>query len=645
MKTASTESGEKVAFSFQERVIVRPSSTSALKSSETVRLESLAQWKGDGWIHPFSNVDISLSSGFNDHKNKISRVQMSISSHYSQQFPTSSDGLDHIPVLPLWEDDHDDSNCTESSIYNSERYLSIPQGFFLSVRTVHGLTLEEEARAVQSVFQELIRIRLLTTPVTGGEWDIIEHKDSKSELISSSRLYQLILPFDGAAWSSDALTQCFRRTLPEVCGNSSYEKKRDGNERFFGWSAFQWSNFLVGYKDGGGEQGKGEQQPLQYLTYNKKMWWTWTSSSLMSNTIDMNDQSFSFGIQYQQTIPADAKELSSDNFLNKKLKCHIGKRNAFEVLPTSTPNLAKDYQLVRISRKNEETKTKETSAPIQSNFSYSVGIEQVLRRHHANHGRFESTVQLRPFFELESGNLPSCRMEYRQMLPSFLVPTWRSLRIVNEDNDDVDAVGDFFYSNSVGLQASVEWNPEDQSSILTVEATPIQKSSISSPSESLLPSTIYIGFEYSPSFLTIDDFPGDPNRGRVIPPARVAVQCSPSTASKVGSTTTLTYSNSLLLLPPVPDLSMPFNVISVTSSLYAYIIGAMVTILVRKGSEKIKYELYPDKKPKSKLTKFKERLREKVGLGMTRLFGKEYGRGSQRDITDESIVATHVKSE
>jgi len=229
-------------------------------------------------------------------------------------------------------------------------------------------------------------------------------------------------------------------------------------------------------------------------------------------------------------------------------------------------------------------------------------------------------------------------MEYRQVFPNFLSPIWRSLLITN---DETGSVGDVFYTNSDHLQASVEWIPEDQSSILTVEAFSHRNDTAPTP----LLSGFSISLEYASVFLTIDDFPGDPNRGRVLPPARVTVRCDPSIALEVQSTKTVVYSNGLLLLPPVPDLSMPFNVISLTSSLYAYIIGAIITILVRKGSEKIKYNMYPDKKPVRKLTKLKTKLREKFGRIKAKLLGKSDVKTDQKDTQQESSNTTETKLE
>jgi hypothetical protein len=85
------------------------------------------------------------------------------------------------------------------------------------------------------------------------------------------------------------------------------------------------------------------------------------------------------------------------------------------------------------------------------------------------------------------------------------------------------------------------------------------------------------------------------------------------------------------VLPPVPDMSMPFNVISLTSSLYAYIIGTLLTILVRKGSERIKFKLYPQKRPESKLQKLKRR----IGIQLSRIRGTAKKEDTDNVVQDE----------
>ncbi|OEU21063.1 hypothetical protein FRACYDRAFT_234689 [Fragilariopsis cylindrus CCMP1102] len=625
-------------FSYEERLLMSSSSSSSPTGIKTVRLESLAHWKDNAWINPFSDIDIDSIS----YSNGIAQVHMSIGSHPTKRFPSSASSY----------------------------------GFFLSIKPVDGLTPEEEAKAVQTVFEELLRRRLITTPVTGAKWDIIVDNNATEKLSVdsslSSRLYQIILPFSGAALSSDALEQSFRTTLPAICnggggggiggGSSDHSKKM--HHKFFGWNALEWSNFLVGYGDIGGNDtynnnnnnNKDKQQPPQYPTYNKLLWWTWTSSTASSKR-KSNKKSLSFGIQYQTFVPTSTDSNTNttknswlpDVFLEESLSCPIGKRNAFRVesLPHESKTTASGYRLEPLQTTtktiNDNTNNDEESLLLLPGptFPYEANIDQVLRRHHTNQGRFESVIDLRPLFDHQNDYFLSlsCRMKYRQVLPDFLSPMWRSLEVVDTttattgNNGDGDGDGNYsddttpFYSSSEQVQASVEWNSDDRSSILYVEAfSGPQSSSPELKQEQnkiflFLPSTLAISFEYGPSFLTLDDFPGDPNRGRELPPGRVTVQCNQPPPPVSHHTTTIrspdlvmVYSNSLILLPPVPDMSMPFNVISLTSSLYAYIVGAVVTILVRKASEKIKYKLYPEKKPISKVQNLKNKLKAKVDL-------------------------------
>ena len=112
---------------------------------------------------------------------------------------------------------------------------------------------------------------------------------------------------------------------------------------------------------------------------------------------------------------------------------------------------------------------------------------------------------------------------------------------------------------------------------------------------------------YEPILLPFQHFPPDPNRGIEMPPSWA-----------VWNATETLYSPSLLLLPPVPDMSMPFNVISMTCTLYAFIIGSIINTIVRRGEDKVYYQLYPEKKPKT----VKEKLKEKVGRLKEKFLGR-----------------------
>ena len=80
--------------------------------------------------------------------------------------------------------------------------------------------------------------------------------------------------------------------------------------------------------------------------------------------------------------------------------------------------------------------------------------------------------------------------------------------------------------------------------------------------------------------------------------------------------------SSVIVMPPVPDLSMPFNVVSLTCTLYAFIIGSLINLLVRKSSKKIADKYYNIQeesklmKIKAKLWKLKAKVRAKFKNGI-----------------------------
>jgi phosphatidylinositol glycan class T len=125
----------------------------------------------------------------------------------------------------------------------------------------------------------------------------------------------------------------------------------------------------------------------------------------------------------------------------------------------------------------------------------------------------------------------------------------------------------------------------------------------------LPPSTaLEVAVDYEPAFLNFERFPADPNRGFELPPfvarfsstggcggcpdgADPAARCP-------GASATL-HSGSPLLLAPVPDMSMPFNVVSLGCTLYAFVIGSLIHLVVRRGSERVKHALNPEERPAS----------------------------------------------
>jgi phosphatidylinositol glycan class T len=135
-------------------------------------------------------------------------------------------------------------------------------------------------------------------------------------------------------------------------------------------------------------------------------------------------------------------------------------------------------------------------------------------------------------------------------------------------------------------------------------------------------SVLRYSFEYEPRFLPIESFPADPNRGFELPPVRASFEliCPDGRSPGLPSSFRL-YSQSLLFLSPLPDASMPFNVLSFTCTFFAFLVGSILNLLVRRASETIKYSLHPELRPKSKAALVKERIAAKAKAFRSKIFG------------------------
>eukprot|EP00978_Attheya_sp_CCMP212_P027076 scaffold90276_cov38-Attheya_sp.AAC.1 len=112
-------------------------------------------------------------------------------------------------------------------------------------------------------------------------------------------------------------------------------------------------------------------------------------------------------------------------------------------------------------------------------------------------------------------------------------------------------------------------------------------------------SSLVTRIEYDAVFPSFENFPADPNRGVHVPPlvAHFSDHRRPcrrhhshylpanndEDCTSSFDDVTL-YSSSPLLVPPVPDTSMPFNVISLTSTFFAFLLGTMLNLMGRKSS-------------------------------------------------------------
>mmetsp|Transcript_7475 Transcript_7475/g.20800 ORF Transcript_7475/g.20800 Transcript_7475/m.20800 type:complete len:706 (+) Transcript_7475:5698-7815(+) len=181
--------------------------------------------------------------------------------------------------------------------------------------------------------------------------------------------------------------------------------------------------------------------------------------------------------------------------------------------------------------------------------------------------------------------------------PKFVTPLLQSLKIrLYEGN----GAGNFDFVPSLG-STFVE--------IQGFDLLPQNDGSLSLAVTKLLPpdSSLWISLEYKPRFLSFEHFPSDPNRGVDLLPSS-GVFFLPNTGVSDG---VRLYSPSVIIMPPVPDMSMPFNVISLACTLYAFIVGSLVNFLVRKSSQSIS-DAYKGRKPRNKVSKLKEKLRKKL---------------------------------
>ena len=123
-------------------------------------------------------------------------------------------------------------------------------------------------------------------------------------------------------------------------------------------------------------------------------------------------------------------------------------------------------------------------------------------------------------------------------------------------------------------------------------------------------SSLFIQMDYEPRYIPFELFPADPNRGFDVPPSYAYFSTSNPMLS---SPNVQLYSNALLIMPPVPDMSMPFNVISLCGTCFAIIIGTSINMIIKKSSQGVSDTLKGVEK-KTRIQKLKERIKSKISM-------------------------------
>ena len=196
-----------------------------------------------------------------------------------------------------------------------------------------------------------------------------------------------------------------------------------------------------------------------------------------------------------------------------------------------------------------------------------------------------------------TSNNCSAMISILDIIPPYIRPKWTSLRV------QVDG-GDVAFTRRM-VQRTDDGTMEMRHDVPVPPLT-----------------TVTLSLDFVPILLNFQSFPADPNRGMELTPTTVNV--FPSDCH-VDVSPILLYSNSLLLMPPVPDMSMPFNVISLTCTMYVFCIGSIVNLLVKRASDKVRYAMYPEQLPISKWQKLRECVRARWNKGNTTTMGSTDG--------------------
>lgn len=127
-------------------------------------------------------------------------------------------------------------------------------------------------------------------------------------------------------------------------------------------------------------------------------------------------------------------------------------------------------------------------------------------------------------------------------------------------------------------------------------------------------SSLWMMVDFDEAYLPFQKFPADANRGVDVFPSEATFTpvIASSSFETLSSPSITLYSSSLVILPPVPDMSMPFNVISLSCTLWAFVLGSLLNTLVRRGTESVKRELTGEKE-KRPIDKLREKIKDKVG--------------------------------
>ena len=560
----------------QQVGLVRPHAASSSSEQEPSSLLSLA-WS------PFSVSEQVLYTLVEEHK--VLTIQIQVASQAYASYPVSP--LDGTKRLG-----------TEHGTVKTDHPWNSPSGVTVLVEfgsDISSVSYEHQRHHFGRVLDYMLRQRWVLASL-GNSVDSrrlhrhVSATSSTNHDNTTTIIMSLTLPTDGgAALSSEGVEAVATHLWP--C---------QGRKGLAGlYSSTEWSSRLLGTMSS--TKYPKLQTSLGLAGHRRRGWWMQLDLQAFSHHNPNDLISLSTGVHWsalaKPMLPKNNKNdaspsqfwshvlgVSEEQFQKTVQHCPMVRNTSLEIMADSFKPSMVDTEPNHIN-----WSAVDQPSPRLQLFSH-------LERPNGpvNHGRLLTTLE---------NHDPQCTasVDLFHAIPRLLLhPLWHSFEasVQNIHNAQPQEI----------VMPMVEFLPDDMYllSLLNATVPPLSR--------------VTMALDYEPAFLpSFEWFPGDANRGIEFAPARahVRLQCPPPQHSEARESTTTTtlwlFAESLLFLPPLPDMSMPFNVLSLSCTLASFVIGALLNSLLRRGRDKLKYDLYPESKPTRRglLTKLKDVLSKK----------------------------------
>ena len=336
-----------------------------------------------------------------------------------------------------------------------------------------------------------------------------------------------------------------------------------------------------------------QQQQQQQQWSNPKIWMEYNTSFTQQGisyfmTLSTNTQRLEWNDLIIYPITHNNNHSSSSSSEGRIIHVNVHKDLVPFVSETTTTFYLDEQKL--------NTFIFNTSHPLSSSSSFTppsnhkpfmmMEMEKFIIRNHGvtNHGTFQTNLHYTTTIHTSDNKTTNNKtLSIVEYIPTLVQPIWHSLRLIHNNDTNLLALQEKIHSKKITSINSNYYKLE-----LTLPL----------PNESS--SLFQLSFDYDYTLLSYDAYPPDPNKGIPLPPSHAILE---------GQTF---YSNSVLLMIPVPDMSMPFNVIAVTSTLQLFVFACLLNFAIRKASQTISDKINKKKR--------KPTWKEKVRAKLQRLF-------------------------